>query len=86
MEESNKVVFIPSNSLVNERMIAEFSELLGFIDIRKLRRKLRTLTLNFVANESEYLSDNLHEFLHELNILFDFLDAVEDELQKEDTA
>ena len=86
MEESHKVVFVPSNSLVNERMIAEFNELLGFIDIRKLRRKLRTLTLNFVANESEHLSDNLHEFLYELNILFDFLDAVEDELIKGKTA
>lgn len=86
MEESHKVVFIPSNSQVNERMIAEFNELLGLIDVCKLRRKLRTLTLNFVANESENLSDNLHEFLYELNILFDFLDAVEDELQKENVA
>jgi hypothetical protein len=83
MEESHKMVFVPSHSIASEKMINEFSELLGFIDVKKLRRKLRLLTLSFIANESENLTDDLPDFLQEINIFFDFLDIMEDELAKE---
>jgi hypothetical protein len=64
-------------------MMVEFAELLGFVDLKKLRRKLRLITLNFIATESENLTDDLPEFLQELNIFFDFLDVIEDELEKQ---
>ncbi|MGB5927185.1 MAG: hypothetical protein WBH03_03370 [Cyclobacteriaceae bacterium] len=83
MEESHKMVFIPSNSVASEKMMVEFAELLGFVDFKKLRRKLRLITLNFIATESENLTDDLPEFLQELNIFFDFLDVIEDELEKQ---
>lgn len=77
------MVFIPSHSLANEKMINEFSELLGFIEVKSLRRKLRQLTLSFISNESENLTDDLPNFLQEINIFFDFLDVLEDELERE---
>lgn len=83
MTESHKVVFIPSDSIVSEKMVHEFVELLGFIDIKKLRRKLRLLTLHFIASESEYLTDDLPTFLEEFNIFFNFLDTMEDELDND---
>ena len=83
MEESHKMVFVPSHSLANEKMINEFSELLGFIEVKSLRRKLRQLTLSFISNESENLTDDLSDFLQEINIFFDFLDVIEDELDRE---
>ena len=83
MEPTHRMVFIPADSMVNDRMVIEFADLFGFIDIKKLRRKLRLYTMTFVMKEIENLPEDTPEFLEELNIFFDFLDIMEDELDKQ---
>ena len=83
MEPTHRMVFIPADSMVTDRMMIEFAELPSFIDLKKLRRKLRLYTMTYLMKEVENLPEDTPEFLEELNIFFDFLDIMEDELDKQ---
>ena len=71
---------IPEGSKLTIRMVNELIELLDSVDIKLLRKQLRSLSFMLI-NEKELTSDN-QEFLKDLPAFFVFLDALEEELLK----
>ncbi len=85
MIESDKVFTVPGSARATEKIVNEFVELIDFIDVRRLRKNLRLLTLHFISSERDDITEDFREFLEELPVFFDFLDFVEEELLKQES-
>lgn len=73
---------IPEGSKLTMRMVNELIELLDSVDIKLLRKQLRSLSFMLI-NENELTTDN-QDFLKDLPAFFVFIDALEEELLKND--
>lgn len=72
---------LPKYSRLNQRLILEFDSFLGYVPPERLARNLRNLLLLHLEYEKER-SKNFYDLLVDLYFLFQFLDAVTDELKE----
>ena len=82
MPDPYKSIKVLQSSLVTEEMVCEFSEWVERVDIKVFSRSLRTLAFYHLNAERDQVTEDFRLFLDQLPAVFDFLDVVEDELEK----
>ncbi len=64
------------NLTTNSNEVIALEDLLGQIEIPRLKRNLRKLLLHYLMNEHENLMPNFEDFIEDLMFFFEFLDAL----------
>ncbi len=82
MDELFKSFKVIKSSYLTQNMVSELSEILECVDIKIFRRYLRSLTLYYLNSERDNVNEDFRNFLEHLPTIFDFLDLVEDKLEK----